>query len=248
MNESLRPAAIRPDATVAKQLAAVDWQRVAGDLNGRGYALLERLLAPGDCAAMKALYPEDEKFRSRVVMERHGYGRGEYRYFGYPLPGLVTDLRTLAYPHLAPLANQWNAALGSEVRYPPHHAEFIARCHAAGQSKPTCLLLQYAADGYNCLHQDLYGAQVFPVQMAILLSDPELDFIGGEFILTEQRPRRQSRAEVIPLRQGDAVIFAVHQRPACGARGLYQVSHRHGVSRVRSGHRHTLGIIFHDAT
>lgn len=248
MNEFLRPPVVMPDTTVAKRLAVVDWQRTAEDLNGRGYALIERLLAPGACAALTALYPQDVNFRSRVVMERHGFGRGEYQYFSYPLPDLVSDLRVLVYPHLATIANQWNAALGSNVRFPPDHAEFIARCHAAGQEKPTCLLLQYAADDYNCLHQDLYGAQVFPVQMAILLSDPERDFTGGEFILTEQRPRRQSRAEVVPLRQGDAVIFAVHQRPACGTRGLYQVSHRHGVSRVRSGHRHTLGIIFHDAT
>jgi hypothetical protein len=189
-----------PDATVIERLAAIDWQMIGDALNHCGYALIEHLLAPGECAAMKALYVEDTRFRNRVVMEPHGYGRGEYRYFSYPLPGLVNDLRTQAYPHLAPLADQWHAALGSEVRYPSHHAEFIARCHAAGQSKPTCLQLRYAADDYNCLHQDLYGAQVFPVQMAILLSDPERDFTGGEFIFTEQRPRRQSRAEVIPLR------------------------------------------------
>lgn len=247
MTESVRPTAMSPDDTVIERLAAIDWQMIGDALNHCGYALIEHLLAPGECAAMTALYVEDTRFRNHVVMERHGYGRGEYRYFSYPLPGLVNDLRTQAYPHLAPLADQLHAALGSEVRYPSHHAEFIARCHAAGQSKPTCLQLRYAADDYNCLHQDLYGAQVFPVQMAILLSDPERDFTGGEFIFTEQRPRRQSRAEVIPLRQGDAVIFAVHQRPVRGPRGSCRVNHRHGVSRVRSGHRHTLGIIFHDA-
>lgn len=247
MTKSVRPAAMSQDDTVIERLAAIDWQMVGDALNRCGYALIEHLLAPSECAAMKALYAEDARFRSRVVMERHSYGRGEYRYFSYPLPRLVNDLRTQAYPYLAPLADEWHAALGSEVRYPPHHAEFIARCHAAGQSKPTCLQLRYTADDYNCLHQDLYGAQVFPVQMAILLSDPEQDFTGGEFIVTEQRPRRQSRADVIPLRQGDAVIFAVHQRPVRGPRGNCRVNHRHGVSRVRSGHRHTLGIIFHDA-
>ena len=232
---------------VTERLTAVEWPVMADALNRCGYALIRHLLTPEECAAMQALYVEDTGFRSQVVMERHGYGRGEYRYFRYPLPGLVNDLRTQAYGHLAPLANQWNAALGSEIRYPLHHSEFIARCRAAEQTKPTCLLLRYATDDYNCLHQDIYGTQVFPVQMAILLSEPERDFTGGEFIFTEQRPRRQSRAEVIPLRQGDAVIFAVRQRAIQGSCGTCRVNHRHGVSRVRSGQRHTLGIIFHDA-
>lgn len=236
-----------PGDEIASRLSAVDWNQVARDLDIRGCALVGPLLAPGECAAVAAMYPDDRIFRSRVLMERHGYGRGEYKYFSYPLPGIVAGLRTSAYPQLAAIANRWNAAMGAGDRYPAHHAEFIERCHAAGQAKPTCLLLQYGTDDYNCLHQDLYGAQVFPLQMAILLSDPERDFTGGEFIFTEQRPRMQSRAEVVPLRQGDAVIFAVHRRPVTGVRGAYRVKHRHGVGRVRSGQRHTLGIIFHDA-
>jgi hypothetical protein len=194
------------------------------------------------------MYADDEHFRSRVPMARHGFGRGEYRYFNYPLPELVAELRGAVYPQLVPIANRWNASMGLAVRYPAAHAEFIARCHAAGQRRPTPLLLQYGAGDYNCLHQDLYGEHVFPLQLAILLSEPGRDFSGGEFVLTEQRPRMQSRADVVPLRQGDAVVFAVHQRPVQGTRGSYRVNMRHGVSRVRSGHRHTLGIIFHDAT
>ena len=209
--------------------------------------LIEGVLSPEECQALVDLYPQEPMFRSRVVMSRHGFGRGEYKYFGYPLPRVVFDLRTAAYPHLVPLANRWNELMGLEVRYPPRHAEFVERCHAAGQDKPTPLLLRYEADDYNCLHQDLYGEHVFPVQFAILLSRPRVHFTGGEFVLTEQRPRMQSRPEVVPLEQGDAVVFAVHQRPVQGARGVYRVKHRHGVSRVRSGHRHTLGIIFHDA-
>ena len=190
----------------------------------------------------------DPLFRSRVVMQRHGYGRGEYRYFSYPLPGIVAGLRTACYPRLAPIANRWNETMKIDVRFPAEHGEFIQRCHAAGQLRPTPLLLQYGADDYNCLHQDLYGEHVFPLQVAILLSEPGRDFAGGEFVLTEQRPRMQSRPQVVPLRQGDAVVFAVHHRPVQGTRGFYRVNMRHGVSRIRSGHRHTLGIIFHDAT
>jgi hypothetical protein len=208
---------------------------------------MERLLTPLECAALARLYPLDDHFRSRVVMARHGFGRGEYKYFGYPLPTIVAELRAAIYPRLAPVANRWNEAMGIDVRYPDEHADYIKRCHAAGQRKPTPLLLQYGAEDYNCLHQDLYGEHVFPLQLTILLSDPERDFTGGEFVITEQRPRMQSRPEVVALRQGDAVVFAVHHRPVRGTRGVYRVNLRHGVSRVRSGHRYTAGIIFHDA-
>jgi hypothetical protein len=209
--------------------------------------MLERLIRPDECQALAALYPVDALFRSRVVMARHGFGRGEYKYFSYPLPEIVAALRTTLYPHLAPIANRWNEAMGIDVRYPEEHADFIARCHEAGQTKPTPLLLQYGADDYNCLHQDVYGEHVFPLQVTILLAEPGGDFTGGEFVMTEQRPRMQSRAEVVPLRQGDAVVFAVRHRPVQGSRGVYRVNLRHGVSRIRSGHRHTVGIIFHDA-
>ena len=197
---------------------------------------------------MSRLYPADEHFRSRIVMGRHGFGRGEYKYFAYPLPGRVAQLRADLYGHLAPIANAWSEAMGIGTRFPARHVEFIAQCHAAGQSRPTPLLLQYAPGDYNCLHQDLYGAQVFPLQVAILLAQPGEDFTGGEFVLTEQRPRMQSRASVVPLGQGDAVAFAVSHRPVQGSKGIYRVNMRHGVSAVRSGVRHTLGIIFHDAT
>ena len=227
---------------------AIDWGRVSEDLDARGSAVVERLLSPDECRAVAALYSESSVFRSRIVMARHGFGRGEYQYFSYPLPDVVAELRTSLYPHLAPIANRWNSALGIDVRYPAEHLEFIARCHAAGQRKPTPLLLQYEPGDYNCLHQDLYGEHVFPLQVAVLLSQPGQDFTGGEFVMTEQRPRMQSRAEVVPLEQGDAVVFAVHHRPVQGSRGVYRVNLRHGVSRIRSGHRHTLGIIFHDAT
>lgn len=226
---------------------ALDWDRISGDLDARGSAVLDRLLTAKQCEALAGLYPEDGLFRSRVVMGRHGFGRGEYKYFHYPLPELIADLRTALYPRLAPIANRWNIAMGIEVQYPASHADFIGRCHSAGQRKPTPLLLQYGEDDFNCLHQDLYGEHVFPLQVAILLSEPGRDFTGGEFVLTEQRPRMQSRPEVVPLQQGDAVAFAVHHRPVRGARGVYRVNLRHGVSRIRSGRRHTVGIIFHDA-
>jgi hypothetical protein len=229
------------------RIEAIDWSRFTEDFAAQGCAMLDGFLAANECAMLATLYSQDHVFRSRVVMGRHGFGRGEYKYFRYPLPELIAELRTAIYPRLVPLANQWNEAMGINVRYPAQHADFIERCHAAGQLRPTPLLLQYGPGDYNCLHQDLYGEHVFPLQMAILLSQPGRDFTGGEFVLTEQRPRMQSRPEVVPLRQGDAVIFAVHHRPVQGARGTYRVTLRHGVSRVRSGQRHTLGIIFHDA-
>jgi uncharacterized protein len=232
---------------IAERTRSLDWDRVVKDLDALGSAILARLLSPHECQALSALYPEDVLFRSRIVMARHGFGRGEYKYFSYPLPELIAALRTALYPRLAPIANRWNQAMGIEVRYPDEHADFIARCHEAGQRKPTPLLLQYGAGDYNCLHQDVYGEHVFPLQVAILLSEPGRDFAGGEFVMTEQRPRMQSRAEVVPLRQGDAVVFTVRNRPVQGTRGVYRVNLRHGVSRIRSGHRHTVGIIFHDA-
>ena len=226
---------------------AVDWSRATAELDAGGWTLLSGVLTRTECEELAGLYEEAGCFRKQVVMARHGYGRGEYQYFAYPLPEPVAELRAALYPHLAPVANRWNEALGSEVRYPPTHAEFLARCHAAGQTRPTPLLLRYGPDDYNCLHQDLYGEHVFPLQAAFLLSRPDEEFTGGEFVLTEQRPRMQSRAEVAPLRQGDAVVFAVQLRPVRGTRGWYRVNMRHGVSRLRSGRRHTLGIIFHDA-
>ena len=230
-----------------QRVSAVEWDSVFPSLDSFGSAVLKSLVTPDECRALAGLYSEDYMFRSRVVMARHGFGRGEYKYFQYPLPEPIDRLRTALYHRLAPFASRWNEATGSDVRYPAEHAEFLARCHAAGQNKPTPLLLQYEEGDYNCLHQDLYGEHVFPLQVAILLSEPGRDFTGGEFVMTEQRPRMQSRAEVVPLTQGDAVVFAVHHRPVQGTRGVYRVNLRHGVSRIRSGHRHTLGIIFHDA-
>jgi hypothetical protein len=221
---------------------------VEDDLNQHGSAMLRGLLSGQECDALAALYAQDALYRSRVVMARHGFGRGEYKYFGYPLPNLVDTLRTSVYPHLVPVANRWNQIMRIDVRYPDQHAEFIQRCHDAGQIRPTPLMLQYTKDDYNCLHQDLYGEHVFPLQLAILLSEPGQDFTGGEFVMTEQRPRMQSRVEVVPLTKGDAVVFAVHHRPVQGTRGSYRVNLRHGVSRLHSGHRHTLGVIFHDAS
>jgi len=233
---------------IAKRIEATDWMCVHADLDIQGAAIIERLLTPAECGALAGLYDREDPFRSRVVMARHGYGRGEYQYFRYPLPDLIASLRTALYPRLAPVANRWNEAMGIDARFPAKHADFLERCHAAGQERPTPLLLQYGTGDYNCLHQDLYGEQVFPLQVAILLSEPERDFTGGEFVMTEQRPRMQSRPMVLPLHQGDAAVFAVRYRPVQGSRGTYRVNLRHGVSRILSGQRHTAGIIFHDAT
>jgi hypothetical protein len=227
--------------------AEVNWTDVSAQLDGYGWALIERVLTADECRTIAGLYDDDRRFRSHIVMARHGFGRGEYKYFSYPLPERLASLRTTLYARLAPIANRWNESMGIDVRYPADHADFIERCHEAGQTRPTPLLLQYGKDDYNCLHQDLYGEHAFPLQVAFLLSEPGEDFTGGEFVLTEQRPRMQSRAEVVPLRRGDGVIFAVHHRPAQGTRGTYRVNLRHGVSRLRSGRRHTAGVIFHDA-
>ena len=229
------------------RVRGLDWERISSDLDAHGSAVVGPLLPADECAALAALYPADTPFRSRVTMERHGFGRGEYKYFSYPLPEEIAALRTALYPALAEIANRWNAAMNIDTRYPQEHAAYLALCHAAGQTRPTPLLLQYGPGDYNCLHQDLYGEHVFPLQATVLLSAPGEDFSGGEFVLTEQRPRMQSRAEVVPLAQGEAVIFPVHHRPVQGTRGVYHVNMRHGVSRLRSGQRHTLGIIFHDA-
>jgi len=234
-------------ASIDSRLQSVDWERIGTHLDAHGWAMLERILRPDECEAIAGLYDEGDQFRSHVVMARHGFGRGEYKYFSYPLPGIITDLRTAIYPRLAPIADRWNEAMGIDVRYPAEHRDFLERCHDAGQTRPTPLLLRYGADDYNALHQDLYGEHVFPFQVAFLLSEPGRDFTGGEFVLTEQRPRMQSRAEVVPLSQGDGVIFAVSHRPVQGTRGTYRVNLRHGVSRLRSGRRHTVGVIFHDA-
>lgn len=244
MPTAARVAAPQPIAPIE----SYDWSAVARDLDAQGCAVLPKLLSPEQCRTLVSLYPEDQHFRSRIVMARHGFGRGEYKYFSYPLPSPIDALRPALYAELAPIANRWNLAMGIAVSYPADHTAFLERCHAAGQNRPTPLLLQYGAGDYNSLHQDLYGEHVFPLQVAILLSDPTNDFTGGEFVLTEQRPRMQSRAEVVALRQGDAVVFAVHHRPMQGTRGVYRVTMRHGVSRIRAGHRHTLGVIFHDAT
>ncbi len=235
------------EPVVADRVAAVDWERVATDLDAGGHAVLRSMLSPEECAPLTAGYEDDAQFRSRVVMARHGFGRGEYKYFAYPLPALIAGLRTALYPRLVGIANRWNEAMGIAVRYPDDHEEFLDRCHRAGQLRPTPLLLQYGEGDYNCLHQDIYGEHVFPLQAAFLLSKPARDFTGGEFVLTEQRPRMQSRATVVPLDQGSGVIFAVNNRPVQGSRGSYRVKLRHGVSPVRSGKRHVLGIIFHDA-
>jgi len=248
MTLSLAGSAWMLDSDPVARIEAIDWQHMSDELGAQGHALIPSLLSSEQCSALAALYAKQDLFRSRVLMSRHGFGRGEYQYFKYPLPDVVASLRSSLYPHLAPIANRWNELLRDDVRYPGEHADFIARCHEAGQQRPTPLLLQYETADYNCLHQDLYGEHVFPLQVAVLLSQPGRDFTGGELVLTEQRPRMQSRAEVVPLEQGDAVVFAVHHRPVQGTRGIYRVNMRHGVSRLRSGHRHTLGVIFHDAT
>ena len=226
---------------------AISWEQVYRDLDAEGNATIKSILSSVECDNVRVLYDNDDLFRSHVVMERHGFGRGEYRYFRYPLPDLITTLRTSLYPHLVAIANRWNEAMRIDVHYPATHAEYIDQCHKAGQDKPTPLLLRYGTDDYNCLHQDLYGEHVFPLQVAVLLSEPDKDFTGGEFVMTEQRPRMQSRPMVVPLRKGDGVVFAVNHRPVRGTKSVYRVNLRHGVSRLRSGSRYTLGIIFHDA-
>jgi hypothetical protein len=228
-------------------LKTIGWQAVSLDLDAQGWAVMPKLFSASQCNTVAGLYQKDEGFRSKIIMARHGFGRGEYKYFAYPLPPLIQELRTALYAQLAPIANRWHEALAMQVRFPKTHAEFIERCHGAGQTRPTPLLLQYGKDDYNCLHQDLYGEHVFPLQVAVLLRQPGEDFEGGEFVLTEQRPRMQSRAAVVPLAKGDAVVFAVNGRPVRGTKGFYRVNLRHGVSKLRAGHRHTLGIIFHDA-
>jgi uncharacterized protein len=235
------------DGNIAGRAGKLNWERLSAELDAHGSAVVGSLLAPAECDGLTALYEQDEGFRSKVIMSRHGFGRGEYKYFSYPLPDLVASLRGAFYPRLALIANHWNERMRIETRYPDTHDKFLARCAEAGQTRPTALLLKYGEGDYNCLHQDLYGEAIFPLQMTILLSEPGKDFTGGEFVITEQRPRMQSRAEVVPLRKGDAVIFAVNHRPVQGTRGVYRVNLRHGVSRIRSGHRHAAGIIFHDA-
>jgi len=237
--QAIAPPPVGPDRA--------DWAAIEQALDAQGYAVTPPLLTPGQCRELAALYASEAPFRSRVVMQRHAFGRGEYKYLAYPLPPAVEALRQNIYPRLALLANRWRQALGEAGTFPPTLDAFLANCHAAGQKRPTPLLLCYGADDYNCLHQDLYGALAFPLQLTVLLSDPAHDFTGGEFVLVEQRPRAQSKAEVVPLAQGEAVIFAVNHRPVRGTRGWYRVALRHGVSRVRSGNRQTLGVIFHDA-
>jgi uncharacterized protein len=239
-----RPATI---TTIEERVEAVRWNEVSRDLDAEGNAVIKSILSPYECDEVRELYQQEKVFRSQVVMERHGFGRGEYRYFSYPLPELIEAMRTSLYPHLVPIANRWNEAMGINVRYPTTHAEYIQRCHQTGQNKPTPLILKYGTDDYNCLHQDLYGEHIFPLQIAVLLSEPDKDFTGGEFVMTEQRPRMQSRPIVVPLQKGDGVVFAVHHRPVQGKKSVYRVNLRHGVSRLRSGNRYTLGIIFHDA-
>ena len=242
------PALLEPAVSGAEaRIARYDWTALANDLTGNGCAVLEKILTVEECRTVASLYPDEKHFRSHIHMARHGFGKGEYRYFGYPLPDFVAGLRGALYPRLAEVANDWNNRMGIAQRYPKDHADFLGQCHDAGQMRPTPLLLQYGPGDFNCLHQDLYGDLAFPLQIAFLLSEPGKDFTGGEFVLTEQRPRMQSRVEVVPLSQGDAVIFAVHNRPVQGARGASRVNLRHGVSRVRTGQRHTLGVIFHDA-
>jgi hypothetical protein len=239
--------AITSADTIVERVNALDWEQIENELDGFGSAVIPGLLSEQESDGLARLYSREDIYRTRIVMAQHGFGRGEYKYFDYPLPDILAGLRSGIYPHLVPLANRWNEAMRVDVRYPERHADFIDICHAAGQTRATPLILQYAAGDYNCLHQDLYGEHVFPLQVAILLSEPGKDFTGGEFVMTEQRPRMQSRAEVVPLRKGDAVVFTVNNRPVTGSRGAYRVNLRHGVSRLRSGQRHTVGVIFHDS-
>jgi hypothetical protein len=239
--------AIAPAGAIIRRVDALNWEQIEDDLDGFGSAVIPGLLIGQECDALASLYRREDIYRTRIVLAQHGFGRGEYKYFDYPLPDVLDGLRSGIYPHLVPLANRWNEAMRVDVRYPERHADFIEICHAAGQTRATPLILQYAAGDYNCLHQDLYGEHVFPLQVAVLLSEPGEDFTGGEFVTTEQRPRMQSRAEVVPLRKGDAVVFTVNNRPVTGSRGAYRVNLRHGVSRLRSGQRHTVGVIFHDS-
>ena len=241
------PTPLSSSKGLTERIEALDWEFLSRGLNEQGNVLIAGLLSANECDTIAVLYSKDGLFRSRVVMGRHGFGQGEYKYFSYPLPDVIAVLREAAYSQLVPLANRWNSAMGIDTRYPQKHSDFIERCHKAGQVRPTPLLLRYGAGDYNCLHQDLYGEHVFPFQLAILLARPNKDFTGGEFVMTEQRPRMQSRPIVVPLRQGDGVVFAVRHRPVQGTRGTYRVTLRHGVSRVDAGHRHTVGIIFHDA-
>jgi len=233
--------------TPLRRVEAYDWGGAGAELDSFGCTVLKKLVTPAECESLAVLYPQDRHFRSHIHMARHGFGKGEYKYFGYPLPDLIADLRTALYARVAPVANAWNAQMNVSVQYPAEHTDYLKVCHDGGQLRPTPLLLQYGAGDFNCLHQDLYGELAFPLQVTILLSQPSRDFSGGEFVLTEQRPRMQSRVEVVPLEQGDAVIFAVHNRPVRGTKGAYRVNLRHGVSRIRSGRRTTAGIIFHDA-
>jgi hypothetical protein len=243
----MKTKAATASKALAERIAALDWSRIASDIDVHGPAVVGPLLTARECGELVGFYDSQGLFRSRVVMAKHGFGRGEYQYFSYPLPSLISELRTALYSPLATIANRWNETMGLDIRYPRMHKAFLDRCHLDGQTKPTPLILRYGEGDYNALHQDLYGDHVFPFQVAFLLAKPEIDFTGGEFVLTEQRPRMQSRAEVVDLAQGQGVIFPVHHRPVQGARGIYRVNMRHGVSRVRSGTRHTLGIIFHDA-
>jgi len=241
--ESSRTDAVQIDTRVS----GYDWTTIAEQLDAHGWAAFPGLLSRDEAMGIADLYPDDSRFRSHVIMARHGFGRGEYKYFSYPLPETIANLRTALYARLAPIANRWNESMGIDVRFPATHAEFIKRCHDAGQTRPTPLLLQYGEGDFNALHQDVYGEHVFPLQVMVLLSEPGRDFTGGEFVLTEQRPRMQSRVEVVPVGQGDGLVWAVRHRPVQGTRGTYRVNMRHGVSRLRWGHRHTLGVIFHDA-
>ena len=233
--------------SIETRIAGLEWDRINNEIDQRGWATTGPLLNSKECIALASSYDDDGLFRSRVIMARHGFGQGEYRYYAYPLPPPIQDLRVALYERLAPIANRWRSALGIEEAFPAKHADYLERCHGAGQTRPTPLILRYGAGDYNCLHQDLYGELSFPLQAAFLLSQPGEEFIGGEFVLTEQRPRMQSRVQVVPLQAGEAVIFAVNHRPVRGTRGTYRVAMRHGVSPLREGRRHTLGIILHDA-